>query len=51
MIIVYLNLHVFTTDLSSNLPVPLNDTFALHLNRSGIFGLFAMIIFHLIATL
>ena len=35
---------VFTTGLSTNLPVPMIDTFALPLDRSGIFGLFAPII-------
>ena len=36
--------YVLTTGLSTNLPAPLVGTFALPLDRSGIFGLFALII-------
>ena len=36
--------YVFTTGMSTNLPVPLTDTLALPLDRSGIFGLFALTI-------
>ena len=35
---------VFTTGLSTNLPVLLIDTFALLLDRPGIFGVFSLII-------